>query len=801
MNAVMQEHPSGSVLTAYSLGQLGEENLAGIDGHLADCDVCRQVVEGVVPDTLLSLLRSAATEPDSTDGAAGSGDPRRAQGPRAVNDQPPEALANHPRYRVGELLGVGGMGAVYKAEHLLMERPVALKVLNRELIDKPATIERFRREVRAAARLTHPNIVAGFDAEQAGDVHFLVMEYVEGVSLARLIAEKGPLPVEQACDFVRQAALGLEHAHERGMVHRDIKPQNLMLTPGGQVKILDFGLARFVMESVPAGAMLAEETAPVADHPNGEAPCHTDGELTVAHHSNGELTRRAHHWNGEPHNLTQTGIVMGTPDYIAPEQARDSHVADIRADIYSLGCTLYDLLAGHAPFPGGSAVQKVKAHLERTPRPLRDLRRDVPPELAKIIERMMAKDPAQRYQTPVEVAAALTPYLAPPKPPRRKRWPALVAGFACAAALIAGIVIYVQTDNGTIVIETTDEQIAVMIEKAGGVKIVDQANQREYHLQVGEKDIPSGNYQIKVSEPLAGLEFQVSKFELKRGKEVRLTAKLAGKGKGNPPEMVLTASEREAARKRLESLNEILSFNEAMYRSGQGTFDQVLKAKRDIAKVELTLCETDRERIKIYERLVMAAQELVDVRNTLFQAGRAMQVEVLNAKVELQEAKSDLERALARVAVEEKGYAITGGKKPDVSKNEGDVKKWLTSPPKSISKEEGPLYAGKPASFWLNKLQDTNPKFRAEAVKALGSIAPKNKELIPFLLAALKDKNRTVGSSAAEALGSLGPDVVPGLLVILKDTSSPTAVGRAAVVIGRIGSEAKAAVRFSLESS
>ena len=944
MNAVMQEHPPGSVLTAYSLGQLGEEELAGIDGHLADCAVCRQVVEGVVPDTLLSLLRSAATEPDSTenvnpgDGLRGFGVPQPR--PRAANERPPEALANHPRYRVGELLGVGGMGVVYKAEHLLMERPVALKVLNRELIDKPATIERFRREVRAAARLTHPNIVAGFDAEQAGDVHFLVMEYVEGVSLARLIAEKGPLPVDQACDFVRQAALGLEHAHERGMVHRDIKPQNLMLTPGGQVKILDFGLARFVMESVPAGAMLGEEDATVSLSPESPA---------------------------KP--LTQIGIVMGTPDYIAPEQARDSHVADIRADIYSLGCTLYDLLAGHAPFPGGSAVQKVKAHLERTPRPLRDLRRDVPTELAKIIERMMAKDPAQRYQTPVEVAAALTPYLAPPKPPRRKRWPALVAGCACAAALIAGIVIYVQTDNGTIVIETDDNKIAVMIEKAGGVKIVDQANQREYHLQVGEKDIPSGNYQIKVSEPLAGLEFQVNKFELKRGREVRLTARLAGKGKGNSPERLLTASERDAARKRLDSLNEILSVNEAMYRNGAVNFSQVLKAKRDIAKVELTLCETDRERIKVYERLVALAQELVNIHSAQHEAGAAMLVDVLNAKAEYQEAKSDLENALARRAVEEKGPAIQGFKDDGTEKlytfemqgkRWDDVLEWLTektgrgivynnrpwgsfdfigkpgekytlpqiidiinegllaqkylllnrgrsyvivpadqpidpsfiqridsndldkhgkseivsilyqckeflmasaSAPE-IKKQMGPfgnvlvvdqfnqlilqdtaanlsrikkdldiqidrgrsarlkweaqnaknrdaqrsdekgeaaqslLYGGKPASFWLNQLQDTNPKFRVEAVEALGSIAQKNKELIPVLMQALKDKDYTIEDAASKALGSLGTDAVPGLVEILKEKPSPYALNRAAVALGMIGPDAKVAVPF-----
>jgi hypothetical protein len=513
MTIVEQEHLTDSMLIALGLGQLNDEELAGIDDHIAECSACCQVAAGVAPDTVLTLLRSAATETDKIEGndyvhvpsrtalyaASGSLDPESA---------PPPALTEHPRYRLGELLGVGGMGAVYKAEHLLMRRPVALKVLNRQLIDKPETVERFGREVRAAARLTHPNIVAAFDAEQAGDVHFLAMEFVEGVSLARHCAEHGPLPVAEACSYARQAALGLQHAHECGMVHRDIKPQNLMLTPGGQVKILDFGLARFIMESAPAGALLPADGASSTD-------------ASAAGHAKA---------------LTQIGVVVGTPDYIAPEQAQDSHQADIRADIYSLGCMLYDMLAGHAPFPEGNAIQKVKAHVHRTPPSLKTLRRDMPRELVRVVERMMAKDPAQRYQTPADVASALAPFTTA-KPPRRRKWPLIAAAFSFLAALALGVVIYVQTDRGTIVIETKDDAVAVLIEKAGGVKIVDKANKREYTLKPGAQSAKPGEYKLDVSESMAGLEFSTTDFELKRGGEVRVTAKLvpAPLGKGAFP--------------------------------------------------------------------------------------------------------------------------------------------------------------------------------------------------------------------------------------------------------------------------
>ena len=164
----------------------------------------------------------------------------------------PAELADHPRYRIVKRLGSGGMGTVYLAEHRLMDRSVALKVIRRDLLGNETLVERFRREVRAAARLAlHPNIVAAYDAEQAGETHFLVMEFVEGVDLAQLVKTEGPLPCILACQAVKQAAEGLEHAFQRGMVHRDIKPQNLMRTPDGQVKILDFGLARFANEVLP----------------------------------------------------------------------------------------------------------------------------------------------------------------------------------------------------------------------------------------------------------------------------------------------------------------------------------------------------------------------------------------------------------------------------------------------------------------------------------------------------------------------------------------------------------------------
>jgi serine/threonine protein kinase len=355
-----------------------------IDPHPDRCDTCSRVPDGMSRAPSEDPLVAAVREADGTETLL----PPEAGVPATV--APPEALppglAGHRRYSILGCLNVGGMGAVYKALHRVLNQPVALKVIKPDLVNSPDAVARFRREIDAAGRLMHPNIVRAIDAEWTGGCHFLVMEFVEGTDLARLVKRRGPLPVAEACDHARQAAAGLQHASERGMVHRDIKPQNLMLTPEGQVKVLDFGLARFASETMPAAA------------------------------------------------LTETHMIMVTIDYMAPEQARDARAADVRADIYSLGCTLYHLLAGNVPFPGGNPVEKLAAHREQEPGRLSDLRKDVPPGLDRVVRRMMAKDPARRYQTPAEVGEALAPFVdpTPPTPSRR----GLVAAAAVWVAVL-----------------------------------------------------------------------------------------------------------------------------------------------------------------------------------------------------------------------------------------------------------------------------------------------------------------------------------------------------------------------------
>lgn len=269
------------------------------------------------------------------------------------------------QYRVLEELGRGGMGHVYKAVHQTMGRFVALKVLAPDLTKTERARGLFQREVRAAAKLHHPNIVTAFDANPPQESRcFLVMEFVDGPNLSQLVKEQGPLPVEQACEYVRQAAVGLEYAHQLGLIHRDVKPSNLLVqqtTAGPQVKILDFGLALVT-----------------AGEPG------TPGAVVGA-----------------------ANTVLGTPDYVSPEQARDQYNVDGRSDLYSLGCAFYFLLTGEPPFTGGTAVEKLVRHGSEPPVAIRIKRPDVPEAVAAIVHKLLAKNPKWRYQSGRELAADL----------------------------------------------------------------------------------------------------------------------------------------------------------------------------------------------------------------------------------------------------------------------------------------------------------------------------------------------------------------------------------------------------------
>ena len=279
------------------------------------------------------------------------------------------------KYKLLNHIGTGGMGSVYLAEHMVMRHRVAIKLLPNHLAAHTSYLERFHQEARASAQLYHRNMVRAFDVDNEGNIHYLVMEYVEGADLQAIVSRSGPLDYQTASNYIRQAAEGLAYAHRSGLIHRDIKPANLLVDKTGTVKILDMGLARFSDES--------------------------QGSLT----------------------MTYDQKMIGTVDYLAPEQALDSHRVDARADIYSLGCTLYFMLSGDAPFPQGTIPQRLMAHQREEPADIRKSRTDVPDELLAICAKMMAKSADDRYQSADEIVEAMNQFIgdggdenAPPKP-------------------------------------------------------------------------------------------------------------------------------------------------------------------------------------------------------------------------------------------------------------------------------------------------------------------------------------------------------------------------------------------------
>ena len=424
-------------------------------------------------------------------------------------------------YTILDKIGAGGMGQVFKAQHRRMERVVAIKTLPAATLKDPAAVARFQREVVAAAKLRHPNIVAADDADEAGGVHFLVMEYVEGRDLSAVVKELGPLPAATAVGFILQAARGLEFAHKKGVVHRDIKPANLLLDNEGTVKVLDMGLARLGAED--------------------------------------EVTTRA--------ELTGTGAVMGTVDYMAPEQAVSTKHADARADIYSLGCSLYYLLTARPTYEGDSLMARLIAHREA---PIPALGTGIPAPVRAVFERMVAKRPEDRFQTMTEVVSALAGCLAgvslapagPAAPrgagtdddlmsffrgivtdteiepgtklmPMAARAPAasgigkrrLLAGVAAgllALIVLCGIVVTLRTKDGTLVVEVDQPDAVVKVFDAEGkVEIGTGRTDEKGRFTIG---VEPGKHRLKVEKD--GFVVYGTEFEVVSGKERPVRAHL-----------------------------------------------------------------------------------------------------------------------------------------------------------------------------------------------------------------------------------------------------------------------------------
>lgn len=360
--------PDRDAWSAFCLGRVDADTLHALAEHLDTCPVCRDTIQTIQPldDGLISELRRS----DSPDPFAAESECLAAMrqlrhlGAAEAPQLDPNLPERLGEYRLLEPLGRGGMGAVYRAVHSRLGRVVALKTFPPGRAKDAVAVARFHREMAAVGKLDHPHVVRATDAGEADGVAYLVMELVDGIDLGRLVRARGPLPASAACELCRQAATGLQHLSAQGIVHRDLKPSNLMLGRDGSVRILDLGLA------------------------------------VIPHESS----------DSDP---TQTGQVIGTVDFMAPEQADHARAVDVRSDIYSLGCTLYYLLTGRSPYASPqypTLRAKLAAHAAAPIPSLRDARPELPPELDDVLRRMMAKEPAGRFGSPAKLIAALEPF-------------------------------------------------------------------------------------------------------------------------------------------------------------------------------------------------------------------------------------------------------------------------------------------------------------------------------------------------------------------------------------------------------
>lgn len=510
--------PQSSELKDYLAGCLDPELSEAIDLHLSECDDCERAVEAIQddPDTLVAALQS-----EETDAAEFSG---LIAGPSAVASMLPSfsllETLDVASYRLQDKLGSGGMGCVYRARHTRLDKEVAIKLLPQLAGQDQEFVARFSREMRAAGQLDHPAIVRSTDAGEHNGVHYLVMDLIDGMDLSRVARATGPLDIGAACEVVRQAALGLAHAHEVGIVHRDVKPSNLMLDAEGRVRILDFGLA---------------QTEP---------------------------------WQHGAAEITTVGQLMGTLDYMAPEQAERGGAVDYRADLYALGATLFRLLTGRAPLaaaPDLTPLEKLRLLATHSAPKLTTLRRDAPKELQRVLAGLLSRDPALRPASASHVAELLEGFaddsglptllrraehiekensekehaegarpgsqlgVAPsagsvgaPAAARedshglanrggRSIWSWVASGLA-AALVVAGIVFIVDTSKGQLVIDSKDANVQVKLRKDGQVA-------KELTITPGQHSTKlwGGEYEIEIDSPSDRFTVSNQQFSILRG--------------------------------------------------------------------------------------------------------------------------------------------------------------------------------------------------------------------------------------------------------------------------------------------
>lgn len=505
-------------LRSYLLGELPEATLDGVALHVEQCVDCEATVAELdrESDTLIESLREPVVQEEP-------GSMYRLAAKRAVSqwskaaeskaDRQPPDLPRLRDYELLEPLARGGMGTVHRARHLRLNREVALKVLPGRWLRAPAVVARFEREMQAVGSLRHPAIVQATDGGEADGVHFLVMELIDGVDGGALVQHLGPLPIADACEIVRQAAIGTAYVHEQGIIHRDLKPSNLMVTSRGEAKVLDLGLARVV------GEQLAED------------------------------------------ELTTVGQLMGTLDFMAPEQLANSREADERADIYSLGATLFKLLTGRSPHARETReplLSKLRRIASDPAAPLRDQRTDAPAELCELVDRMLSHNQDGRPDSMANVADSLTAFCGPQQlvervkeafvirnelaradtapsrlppedvsaknsttttpvdlrvpPDRGRSFFAWAAGVMLLLVAAMGVVITLQTISGQLVIETATPDVEIRVLKAGRPHRQLTVTQKAKSLRLG-----AGDYEIEIVSNADGLEIENGSYALKRG--------------------------------------------------------------------------------------------------------------------------------------------------------------------------------------------------------------------------------------------------------------------------------------------